>query len=44
MTAPPGAHVIIEFVVPIVPFAWSALLIAIATFIVLCIALLDRNR
>jgi hypothetical protein len=44
MTPPPGAHVITEFVVPAVPFAWSVLLIATATFLVLCIALLDRNR
>jgi hypothetical protein len=41
---PPGAHVITEFVVPAAPFAGSVLLIAIATFLVLCIALLDRNR
>jgi hypothetical protein len=44
MTPPTGAHVITEFVVPAVPFAWSVLLISIATFLVLCIALLDRNR
>ena len=44
MTPLPGAHVITEFVVPAVPFAWSILLICIASLLVLCIALLDRNR
>ena len=44
MTTPPGAHVITEFVVSAVPFAWSMLLICLASLRVLCIALVDRNR
>jgi len=44
MTPPLGAHVITEFVVPAAPFAWSVLLIAFATFLVLCFVLFDRNR
>ena len=44
MTFPSDAHVITEFVVPAVPFAESVLLIGIATLLVLCIALLNRNR
>jgi hypothetical protein len=35
---------ITEFVVPAVLFAWSVLLVAIATFLVLCVTLLDGNR
>ena len=38
MTPPPGAHVITEFVVPAVPFAWSMLLICVASLLMLCIA------
>jgi hypothetical protein len=44
MTPPPGAHFITEFVAPAVPFAWNMLLICIASLLVLCVALLDRNR
>jgi hypothetical protein len=44
MLALPGAHLITEFVMPAVLFGWTALLIAIATPIILCIPLLDRNR
>ena len=44
MTFPPDAHVITEFAVPAAPFAGSVLLICIAMFLVLCIAVLDRNR
>ena len=38
MTPPPDAHVITEFVVPAVPFAWSMLLICVASLLILCIA------
>ena len=44
MTTPPDAHVITEFVVSAVPLAWSMLLICLAPLLVLCIALVDRNR
>jgi hypothetical protein len=44
MTPPPGAHVINEIVVPAVPFAWSVLLIGLALFLILCVALSDRGR
>jgi hypothetical protein len=44
MTFSSGAHVITEFVVPAEPFAESVLLIGIAMFLVLCIALLDRKQ
>jgi hypothetical protein len=39
----PGAHLITKFVMPAVRFRWSVLLVVIAKFIVLCIALLDCN-
>ena len=44
MTPPAGAYIITEFVVPAVPFAASVLLICIAMFLVLCMAVPDRNR
>jgi hypothetical protein len=44
MTPPPGVHVINEIVVPAVPFAWSVLLIGLALFFILCVALSDRGR
>jgi hypothetical protein len=44
MTPPPGAHVIDEIVVPVVPFAWSVLLIGVALLLVLVVALSDRRR
>jgi hypothetical protein len=34
----PGALLITEFSMPALPFGWSVLLIAIATFSILCIA------
>ena len=44
MSPPPGAHVINEIVVPVIPFAWSVLLIGVALFVVLVVALSDRRR
>ena len=44
MTPPPGAHVIDEIVVPVIPFAWSVALIGVALVLVLVVALSDRRR
>ena len=44
MTPPPSTHAINEIVVPAVPFAWSVLLIGLALFLLLCVALSDRRR
>jgi|HubBroStandDraft_3_1064219.scaffolds.fasta_scaffold93754_1 hypothetical protein len=44
MTTPPDGHVITEFIVSAVPFAWSMLLMCLALLRVPCIAVLDRNR
>jgi hypothetical protein len=44
MAPPAGAHVIDEIIVPAVPFAWSVLLIGLALFLILFVALSDHRR